>query len=251
MKRLLEPDSVKEPLTTSIIRINAGGGTILMTTLNTLTKVFPKSVIARQFSRLEMIPRDDDGNYFIDTDPVHFKAILNVLRRPDLVDVVPYGIDESSWWSALDYWAIKPYIIPVKQELPRFGKIMHETAIKLYKCEFEVAKWIVDSMNCSNINPIITTFRYHIQAGFTFVHNDLSGTLIHTRDEKYRGIDTTTHHELVLFVLQNSLHFKMYIEKLLPTHRIELTKIKVAEKDVLIVEIVHIYNKTLFEEICK
>ena len=93
-----------------IVKINAGGK-LYYTVRKTLTETFPSSMIARLFSHKDMIPRDEQGNYFIDADPTLFGALLNVLRRPNLVDIVPAGISEETWWLELDYWGVKEYAI--------------------------------------------------------------------------------------------------------------------------------------------
>ena len=92
----------------TIVKVNAGGK-LYYTTQKTLTGNFPESMIARLFTRKEMIPRDEQGNYFIDVDPILFGALLNVMRRPSLVDVVPSGVNDETWWRELDYWGIKEF----------------------------------------------------------------------------------------------------------------------------------------------
>jgi len=92
----------------TIVKVNAGGK-LYYTTQKTLTGNFPESMIARLFTRKEMIPHDEQGNYFLDVDPILFGALLNVMRRPSLVDVVPSGVKDETWWRELDYWGIKEF----------------------------------------------------------------------------------------------------------------------------------------------
>lgn len=91
---------------TTIVKVNAGGK-LYYTTQKTLTGNFPESMIARLFTRKEMIPHDEQGNYFLDVDPILFGGLLNVMRRPSLVDVVPSGVKEETWWRELDYWGLR------------------------------------------------------------------------------------------------------------------------------------------------
>lgn len=93
----------------SLVRINAGGK-LYCTTERTLIANFPDSLVATLFKRKESLPTDEQGNFFIDADPVLFGAILNVLRRPSLVEIVPEGIKPETWWFELDYWRIKDYV---------------------------------------------------------------------------------------------------------------------------------------------
>lgn len=102
------------------IRIDAGG-VIYTTTLSTLTRSFPDSLIARMFAHPEMIPLSQETHaFFIDTDPKVFGAILNVLRRPGIVDEKPDGMSRKAWIRELDYWCIKP-VITEKVIIPGFA----------------------------------------------------------------------------------------------------------------------------------
>lgn len=105
----------EEETGSGLVKINAGGK-VYYTTQKTLTANFPESLIARFFARKDNIPLDENGNFFIDADPVLFGAILNVLRRPSLLEVVPGGIKEEIWWYELDYWGLRDYVIEEKEE---------------------------------------------------------------------------------------------------------------------------------------
>ena len=71
-----------------IIKVNAGG-VLFVTFYETLTKSFPDCRLAKQFSELEKVPQDAEGNYFIDMNPAYFAIVLDILRTPKLLEVVP------------------------------------------------------------------------------------------------------------------------------------------------------------------
>lgn len=108
----------------TIIKINPGGGPLIMTTLRTLTQAFPNSVIARQFAHLDMIPKDEYGNYFIDTDPFIFNAVLNVLRQPELIEIPPVPIDEERWARILEYWGLLVYKKEEEESVSKLDNII-------------------------------------------------------------------------------------------------------------------------------
>lgn len=114
MKRVRVDGVPNEP--TDLVKINAGGK-VYYTMLRTLTETFPNSLIACMFKRPEMIPRDDEGVYFIDADAAFFGALLNVLRRPKLAEIVPNGMERESWLQELDYWGIKTYVEVEEEEV--------------------------------------------------------------------------------------------------------------------------------------
>ena len=69
--------------TSDPIKLNIGGQ-IFMTSLSTLTRD-PKSMLASMFSgRFDLKP-GEDGSYFIDRDPTHFRYILNYLRTGKVI----------------------------------------------------------------------------------------------------------------------------------------------------------------------
>ncbi|ORX62915.1 hypothetical protein DM01DRAFT_164414 [Hesseltinella vesiculosa] len=60
------------------IKLNVGGDTF-ETTLTTLQRE-PLSLLAMMFSGRYLLEPDQDGAYFIDRDPMHFRLVLNYLR---------------------------------------------------------------------------------------------------------------------------------------------------------------------------
>ena len=125
---------VTEYDTADLVKINAGGK-VYYTTHKTLTANFPQSLLACLFKRRETIPLDEHGNYFIDVDPTLFGGILNVLRRPSLVDIVPQDVKEESWWLELDYWGIKDYteMHVIEEETPLVLPESLATKAQLFK----------------------------------------------------------------------------------------------------------------------
>ena len=103
MKRKLEDNEV--------LFLNVGS-TLLSTTRSTLVNsldFFPNSILAVMFSKdkEESIPRDKSGNYFIDADGDTFRHVLNVLRRPILLeDYVPPNMSYEAWCQELVYWGL-------------------------------------------------------------------------------------------------------------------------------------------------
>jgi hypothetical protein len=84
------------------------GGTRLDVSLQTLTENFPESKLAHLFLDPDSLPRDKEGHYFIDADPMLFGHIINVMRRPSLVTVLPKNISCDIWQTELDYWGLSP-----------------------------------------------------------------------------------------------------------------------------------------------
>ncbi|XP_062522994.1 uncharacterized protein LOC134197664 [Corticium candelabrum] len=84
------------------------GGTIFMTTLQTLRKD-GDSMLASMFSgRFNMEPRKD-GSFFIDRDPTHFRFILNFLRTGKII--VPRDtIAREELLLEAEFYNIKPII---------------------------------------------------------------------------------------------------------------------------------------------
>ena len=87
------------------------GGTLHTTTRHRLSSAhvdwFPNSVLARMFATKQpLCPKDPQGHYFIDADPATFRHILNVLRRPKLVEDVPLDMSPTAWCCELDYWGL-------------------------------------------------------------------------------------------------------------------------------------------------
>lgn len=133
----------------------------------TLTETFPNSLIACMFKRPEMIPRDDEGVYFIDADAAFFGALLNVLRRPKLAEIVPNGMERESWLQELDYWGIKTYVEVEEEEVTEsIRDHMPETLVnrcllfkehcasvekKLKRCDMIVVDRILESYGLDGI----------------------------------------------------------------------------------------------------
>jgi len=63
----------------SVVKLNVGGK-IFMTTHSTLTS-HPNSMLGAMFSGRYPLNKDEDGAYFLDTNPKTFEYILNYLRR--------------------------------------------------------------------------------------------------------------------------------------------------------------------------
>jgi hypothetical protein len=63
-----------------IIKLNVGG-TSFSTTLKTLTSI-PGSTLGKMFSGRHELPKDQNGAYFIDRDPLPFAEIITFLRSP-------------------------------------------------------------------------------------------------------------------------------------------------------------------------
>lgn len=158
-----------------IVKINAGGK-LYYTTQKTLTSNFPSSMITRLFTRKEMIPLDDQGNYFIDVDPTLFGALLNVMRRPNLVEVVPAGINEETWWLELDYWGIRDYVVMVEMEedkplasLVLKQQLLKEKEVAMTKQMKRVAHFVVDCILLWGGFDEILTFVMPITRSSTYI----------------------------------------------------------------------------------
>lgn len=87
------------------------GGTLHTTTRHRLSAGhldwFPNSVLGRMFSPTQpLCTKDEQGHYFIDADFTVFRHVLNVLRRPRLVEDVPPDMSPSAWCCELDYWGL-------------------------------------------------------------------------------------------------------------------------------------------------
>ena len=50
------------------------------TSIDTLTRGDPDSMLAAMFSGRHNVQKEEDGRYFIDRDGTHFRYILNYLR---------------------------------------------------------------------------------------------------------------------------------------------------------------------------
>lgn len=102
MKRVRENDQKGQ-----IIKVNAGG-IVFPTFLDTLTKVFPDCLLARQFSNPHEMRMDGEGHYFLDMSPIHFAVILDILRNPVLLDMVPKEMTSDIFNAILDAQELRP-----------------------------------------------------------------------------------------------------------------------------------------------
>lgn len=169
-----------------IVKINAGGK-LYYTTQKTLTSNFPSSMITRLFTRKEMIPLDDQGNYFIDVDPTLFGALLNAMRRPNLVEIVPAGISEETWWLELDYWGIREYVVMVEEEkgppaLVLKQQLLREKEVAMAKRIKRIDLFVVECiMEWANVDQLLTFVAPNICSGICIksdtVYIDNDGTI--------------------------------------------------------------------------
>ncbi len=166
-----------------LVKINAGGK-IYYTTQETLTTNFPDSMIATLFKHKEMINRDDEGAYFLDVDPVLFGAILHVLRRPSLVDVVPLGVAEETWWYELDYWGIKEYsamTVELKEKEPEMPaslatkiQLLEEKRVVMKKLRHQGDLLILDKvLEWLHVDQILLTNCHSMSSAFFMPENVL------------------------------------------------------------------------------
>ena len=90
-----------------VISLNVGG-TIFVTSVATLTK-YPNSMLAAMFDPKSERPparKDNQGNFFIDSDPEPFKVILRFLRRGNLGKDLGSCTLEQLEWEA-DYFGLE------------------------------------------------------------------------------------------------------------------------------------------------
>jgi len=85
-----------------IITLNVGGS-IYTTTMQTLTHS-PNTLFV---SLLRTLPRDRNGNIFIDRDPIYFRHILDSLRQGEIQHPYPNdSYDISRLWKEIDYFRL-------------------------------------------------------------------------------------------------------------------------------------------------
>lgn len=103
----LEKEKVNSPMSSEIIEINAGG-TYLSTTLYTLTRTYPDSMIAVLFGDRQQgaMSIDRKGRHFIDTDGHLFSHILHYMRRSIPFNNVPHNIEKEIWLREIDFWGL-------------------------------------------------------------------------------------------------------------------------------------------------
>ena len=73
------------------------GGFIFKTSLGTLRKD-TDSMLASMFSGRFDMKEQEDGSYFIDRDPTHFRFILNFLRTGKVIVLVIQSLEKSCCW---------------------------------------------------------------------------------------------------------------------------------------------------------
>lgn len=89
-----------------VIKVNAGG-MLFITFLDTLTKSFPNSLIAKQFNDLDNMSRDEEGHYFVDMSPNYFAVLLDILRNPQLLFAPPKEMSEAAFNALVDFQELK------------------------------------------------------------------------------------------------------------------------------------------------
>lgn len=92
------------------IKLNVGG-TLMITreeTLRDSVHFFPNSLMGKMFQEKNqvLLEKDESDQVFLDADPMYFRHILNILRQPLLIDVVPRKIDPEIWSQQLEYWGL-------------------------------------------------------------------------------------------------------------------------------------------------
>ena len=75
----MEPAASQDGNFPKIVRLSVGG-VHFETSIATLTRGEPDSMLAAMFSGRHNVTKDEDGRYFIDRDGTHFRYILNYLR---------------------------------------------------------------------------------------------------------------------------------------------------------------------------
>lgn len=110
MKRLKDSSDCKGGAAASIIRINAGG-VIFATLYETLINSFPNCRLAKHFTDLDTVPRDplDSSIYFVDMNPHHFSVILDILRHPRLLRIVPKDMSPELFEALLHDQELHPH----------------------------------------------------------------------------------------------------------------------------------------------
>lgn len=93
---------VSTPNFNPILTLNVGG-TKFTTTLQTLTSN-PHALFS---GLIDSLPRDKEGNIFIDRDPIYFRYILDSLRMGEIQYPYPINSYEASrLWKEIDYFRL-------------------------------------------------------------------------------------------------------------------------------------------------
>lgn len=83
------------------VRLNVGG-VRFETTLTTIRRIPPDTMLAAMFSGHHTVNTDADGFVFIDRSPTHFEAILNFMRTGS----VPIGMPQQGLEAELEYYGL-------------------------------------------------------------------------------------------------------------------------------------------------
>jgi hypothetical protein len=220
--------------TSPVININAGGQ-YFATTLNTLTHSFPDSMMSRMFTfDLDKIPRDEQGAYFMDTDPLLFGSLLHVLRRPNLIDAVPHGVTERAWMTELEHWGLrkKPFTSLDKRR-EQIQSQRNTVREKQKAFDSRVVHHILNCQSkCYNNESIVLgvgwdSERVLIPAGAVFIrreNNKENATdFDYTNDielHNERGNNTEDFVDLGMYIWNNKRRLEKAIEKVLGSHSI-------------------------------
>lgn len=168
MKRLREEEgndfTFKHDRGEQIVRLNVGGSD-LATTRQTLINskiAFPNSLLSFMFSKNEMLLRDERGYYFIDADIKIFRHIIEVIRRPSLVEYIPQEMSAMRWREELNYWGLSD--LSTLDENAQYIKTLEE--LSLEELGRQINKEIMT--NESNIiKTILLTTGYFTSLGKT------------------------------------------------------------------------------------
>jgi hypothetical protein len=91
-------ETFKDPIKLNI------GGKIFMTSKSTLLK--EESMLAAMFSGRHELQKGDDGAYFIDRDPKHFRKILNFLRDGEFALNDDDGVERKELIREAEYYSL-------------------------------------------------------------------------------------------------------------------------------------------------
>jgi len=165
MKRLRASDSSL----TTIVYLNVGGKAF-DTTIGVLTQAFPDSLIAQMFLAREDLRQDETGRCFIDADPILFGHILQLLRRPSLIETVPQGVQREVWETELEHWRLYPPYVLTEERI-KYRRWLNEAqaerealdrAVLTKLVSFvEIEKLPTEDEIVQRMKPIVTGM-YHI-----------------------------------------------------------------------------------------
>lgn len=232
MKRA-KTEAATEKSDQQLIRINAGGK-IYCTTLKTLTSNFPNSLIASLFKRKETLPLDEAGNYFIDADPTLFGAILNVLRRPSLVEIVPSGVKDDAWWFELDYYGIREYVeMTVEEEekpkiplaLASKAQLFKETCIQKMK---DIQK--SDLLILDKILELCGFDEEILSRGTCFdVSFYMAQGVLFAKNGQHVLFDPVDSVDIVEYILENNSAFELLMKEVMGFKKVRINMVIVEE----------------------